>query len=86
MRPLILRNATDLVACNRLAAEFMYGSKAMDDPRLKIIHNSIDINRFIDPKEGKINLRKRLNFPSDGHLIGHIGRFDYQKNHQFPVK
>ena len=86
MRPLILGNATDLVACNKLAAEFLYGSKAMDDARLKIIHNAIEIPKFKDPVDDRIALRKALNFPLKGLLFGHIGRFDYQKNHQFLVK
>lgn len=86
MRQLILGNATDLLACNQLAADFLYGSKVMEDARLKIIHNAIDIAKFHDPMDDRIALRKALGFPLNGLLFGHIGRFDYQKNHQFLVK
>lgn len=47
------------------------------------IHNGIDLSRFQKVSKTKNELRRFYNIPSDAFVIGHIGRFNVQKNHAF---
>ena len=47
-----------------------------------VLNNPVDINRFsqtFDP----IKIREWLKIPKDAFVIGHVGRFEDQKNHAF---
>lgn len=46
-----------------------------------IINNGIDFNNYLEIKETKQEIRKSLGINEDSYVIGHIGRFTYQKNH-----
>lgn len=67
-------------ACSREAGYFMYKEKKFD-----IIHNAINTKSFIFDKNKRENLRKMLNIEDD-FVIGHVGRFNLQKNHEFLIK
>lgn len=51
-----------------------------------VIRNGIDFKRFIDPGVNKSDERKELNIPQDAFVIGHVGRFNPVKNHDFLVE
>lgn len=51
----------------------------------KVIRNGIDFNRFNKLTKSKEEIRKEFNISGDAYLIGHIGRFTYQKNHEFLI-
>ena len=73
--------ATDYFACGYEAGEFYYGKKYMKKGKVKLIKNAIDFADYIyDPILDK---RFREKYKLSGELvIGHIGRFSYQKNHE----
>lgn len=48
-----------------------------------IIRNGIDFVRFKNVAEGKNQIRKAFNIPKDSFIVGHIGRFEEEKNHMF---
>lgn len=50
-----------------------------------VLNNGIDFSRFenVLPKE---TVRKNEGIPEDAYVLGHIGRFDEQKNHKFLVE
>lgn len=50
-----------------------------------VLNNGIDFYRFENVKD-KNEKRKELNIPNNAFVIGHIGRFNYQKNHEFLIK
>lgn len=66
-------------ACGQKAGEFLYGKR-----KFEIINNAIDLNKFKKDKKSGDELRKRLNIKNE-FVIGHIGRFNTQKNHEFIV-
>lgn len=72
--------ANKYFACSIVAGEFLFGKK-----NFKVINNAINVEYFaFDPKERAL-IRKELNI--DDHLVlGHIGRFNTQKNHKFLLK
>lgn len=47
-----------------------------------IINNGIDFNNYLDIKETKEEIRKSLGIKENAYVVGHIGRFTYQKNHE----
>lgn len=52
-----------------------------------VIHNGIDFSRFEPTGESDLlKIKKSLGIPEGLFVIGHIGRFSAQKNHEFLVK
>ncbi len=70
-------NANIRLACSEEAGKYMYGA----DP-FEVIPNGIDPNRFAFRPENRERVRKQLGI-RDEYLIGHIGRFNLQKNHRY---
>ena len=73
----IYKYATHLFACSDLAGKWLYGDKAFT-----VINNAIDVQRFEYSPELRNEMRKRLGISEDNVVLGHIGRFSYQKNHE----
>jgi glycosyltransferase involved in cell wall biosynthesis len=76
--------ATLLFACSKLAGEWLYGKDNMD--RVELIPNAIDVERFSFNSETRRQIRQELNLNNDDVVIGHIGRFEYQKNHDYLIQ
>ena len=76
------RVATDLFACSESAASFFYGK---DAGRAVILKNAIETERFSFCEEARMKIRKELGIGENTFLIGHIGRFEHQKNHSFLI-
>ncbi len=76
--------ATDYWACSWLAAEWLYGDRIPVD-KIIIQKNAIDVDRFQFQHETAHKIRKELRW-EDKYIIGHVGRFTYQKNHEFLIR
>ncbi len=50
-----------------------------------VIRNGINLERFGNPVKTRDEVRKELGIPSSAFLVGHIGRFNEQKNHTFLI-
>lgn len=79
---LSLKSATDLFACGEKAAEFCFKNKS----KYTIIPNSIEVENFKFNIEDRESIRKELNIKEDVFLIGHVGRYVYEKNHEFIIQ
>lgn len=79
-RPKIAKYATDMIACGELAGKWMFGKKAFDSGKIKLINNAIRVDNFLFSVEKRENIRKKLGW-KDKYVIGHVGRFDIPKNH-----
>lgn len=74
--------ATHLFACSKDAGRWLYGEKCIEDGKVLIIHNAIELDKFVYNEKKRYEIRNKLDL--DGFfVIGHVGRFDYQKNHIF---
>jgi glycosyltransferase involved in cell wall biosynthesis len=71
-------------AASTLAAESMFGNQWKKDERWELLYYGVDCKPFAKPKDASI--RARLGIPKDAFVIGHVGRFHEQKNHDFLVK
>ena len=85
LRPFSKKYATDYFACSELAGRYLFGNKTFDRGEVKIIHNAIDLDKFKFDPEARKKLRKGLGIKEKTVVIGHVGRFVSQKNHDFLV-
>jgi len=76
--------ATDLWACSSLAADWLFDS-SIPRPEIKILHNGIDTQKFAYNLAMRQSIREKLGL-TDAFVIGHVGRFAYQKNHEFLIR
>lgn len=75
-------SATDLWACSRAAAEFLFSKGQLAERGFQFIPNGIDIDRFRFDGTARERARKALGL--HGKLvIGSVGRLCYQKNQAF---
>ena len=80
----ILKVATHFLTCSKDAASFMYPS--IQDDHIIHIKNATNLKRFRFDQSHRDMIRGSHRISSDTILIGHIGRFDHQKNHPFLVE
>ena len=81
MRKLILRYATHMFGCSSDACEFVFGEGIMDDPRCSVAYNCFDVPAFrFDPAKRSV-IREQFGISDDQLVVGHVGRFEEQKNH-----
>lgn len=69
--------ATDLFACGKDAGDWMFTGH-----RYEILHNAINTSVYTYSSEKAITIREKLHVEQN-LVIGHVGRFDAQKNHIF---
>lgn len=85
LRPFNKIFATDYFACGKMAGRWMYGDKCFDSGKVTVMTNAIDTEKFHYDEAKRIHIRKEFTLPEDAFVIGHVGRFAYQKNHQFMI-
>ncbi len=83
-KPFIRFCVTDKWACGNEAGKFYYGENAIANNEVLVINNAIDINRFLFDEDIRRRIRNEHNL-KDKFVIGHVGRFDKQKNHNFLI-
>lgn len=79
----IFRNcATIKLANSELAASWLYTKGDLKKHRVEIIRNGIDARRYAFDPEIREKLRHELHIENQ-FVVGHVGHFNYQKNHEF---
>lgn len=76
--------ATDYFACSDLAAKWLYPNNIYKKNKFEIINNAIDTDDFVFNENSRNLKRKEFNL-KDEFVIGHVGRFHPQKNHNFLI-
>ncbi|WP_173774725.1 glycosyltransferase family 1 protein [Anaerostipes hadrus] len=71
--------ATDLFACSKSAGNWMFGKN-----KYHILYNAIDIEKYKYESKESIRLKDKLGLKNE-LVIGHVGRFNPQKNHTFLI-
>jgi glycosyltransferase involved in cell wall biosynthesis len=67
----------------RLACSSEAGNWLFKNHSFRIIKNAIDVSLYKLNTEIRNEYRKKYDIDEDNVLIGHIGRFSYEKNHSF---
>jgi glycosyltransferase involved in cell wall biosynthesis len=81
---LVREFATYGLAVSRIAATGAFGPDWQSDQRWRVFPASIDLSPF----SGSVNreeIRDELGLPKSAFIMGHVGRFDFQKNHSFLI-
>jgi len=73
---------THSFACSRGTAKWLFG----DDKKTIIVRNAIDTDEFKYDENLRRKAREELGIDDDTILIGHVGRFSYEKNHKYLLK
>ncbi|MBP3596064.1 MAG: glycosyltransferase [Clostridia bacterium] len=76
--------ATHYFACSNHAAEWLFGKKLVNDGKVTVIKNAIDLNKFKYNELVRKELRENLKIENK-FVIGNVGRFQEQKNHEFLI-
>lgn len=72
--------ATDYIACSRKAAKWLFPLKIYDNNDYILMHNAIPSELYVYDGEVRKKIRAEYNL-SDKFVVGHVGRFNQQKNH-----
>ena len=81
----IARYATAGLGCSGKASANLFGSAWERDRRWRIFYCGIDLTKFNQLVDSAA-VRAEFGIPADAFTIGHVGRFDEQKNHEFLVE
>ncbi len=79
---LVCRYATLGLACSSLAAASLFEKNWENNPERKILYCGIDLEPF-KSSVNRDEIRRELKIPADAFVLGHVGRFMEQKNHDF---
>lgn len=81
-RPYIINRSLFKISCSKPAASWMFGKKRRD---VIYVSNGIDVNRFSFNNQNRMRIRHELGISDETILLGHVGRFSKEKNHEFLV-
>lgn len=83
-KPRILHYATDFFACSKVAGKWLFDEKTMQSDRFHIIHNALHVEKFFYNETTRQKIREELGV-ENRFVVGHVGRFEEQKNHEFLI-
>jgi len=72
------------IAPSENTAIFVFGGKAVKNQEVLLLNNAIDIDKFVFCEKKRIKYRSQLNL-NNKLVIGHVGRFFEQKNHDYLI-
>lgn len=82
---LICAVGTDFLACSGLAADYYFTERVKTGRRFQIVNNAIDVSKYRFLEAERRSVRRALDI-EDCWVIGNIGRFVGQKNHEFMLR
>lgn len=85
LKPFSKLFATDYMCCSELAGRWLFGDKLYDEGKIYVLNNAIDLHKFEYNEKIREEVRNELNIDEKTLVMGHIGRFVEQKNHDFLI-
>lgn len=79
------RLATEYYGCSKKAGVWMFPKKIVESPQFTTVFNAVDIGRYRYSDNMRQEVRRQLRL-EDKFVIGHVGNFTYQKNHDFLIE
>ena len=77
--------ATHWLACGEAAAINGWGKDAVKKGKVTVLPNAIDPERFKFSESARHEIRAKYGIKDDDFVVGHVGRFYPQKNHNFLI-
>ena len=78
LRPLFYRSYTAAAACGNDAGKWLFETRPFT-----VLPNAVDIARFRFNPQTRAHMRAALGIDEGEMVLGHVGRFNGQKNHRF---
>ncbi len=79
------RIADYFLACSKAAGLDRFGEKIVNSNRFKVLTNSINTSKYVYSETIRQEIRNKYQL-EDKFVVGHIGRFNQEKNHIFLLK
>ena len=73
------------IAPSKEAAEFMFGENCLKNGHAQIVYNGINLDYYKFDQDARERIRDEFGL-KDCFVLGHVGRFNRQKNHVFLIK
>ena len=84
-KPFLSCFATDYFACSQVAAEWLFTGKVLKSGKVRLIHNALRLEDFLCSEMQRAEAKKQFQL-EDKFVIGHVGRFEEQKNHLYLIE
>ena len=78
----LFQYTNELFACSEIAGKYMFGNSA----KVRVIHNTIDADKFRFSPQKRAQIRELLNIPLDALAFGTVGRLEQEKNPLFSIE
>lgn len=80
----INKHTDQFIGCSKEAGEWLFGQNISDQSNFNVLNNAIDAESFKFNNSLRKHVRDSLNL-DDKLVVGHVGRFHEQKNHEFLI-
>lgn len=80
LRPVLNLFITTRLACGDMAGKWMYGNHK----KFEVLPLPVDCEKFKFSEDKRRKEREKMNITNE-FVIGHVGRFEHQKNHDFLI-
>lgn len=84
LRPFSKVYPTQMAACSYYAGEWLFGKKKIEQGKVTIFPNAIELDKYKYDETVRAEVRKELGVENK-FVIGHVGRFCFQKNQDFLI-
>lgn len=78
--------ANTYFACSKKAGDWFFSKKIIKSSNFYVIENAIDIDKYRFDIKIRQKKQEELNINPSTFVIGHVGRFNKQKNHIFLIE
>ncbi len=73
------------IAPSDLAGRYTFGKRAVKNGEVHWLRNALDLDCYRFDGDGRVAVRREFGI-EDRFVVGHVGRFDAQKNHRFLIE
>ncbi len=81
-RPRIKHYVNEKFACSEKAGRWLFGDKAFERGEVTLVANAIETDKYGFSESNRRKIREKLGISGDALVVGHVGRFQVQKNHE----
>ena len=78
--------ADHFFGCSQEAGEYAFGKMIASSSKFEVATNGIDLSLYLPNEERRRRMRHELGFDDGAFVVGHVGRFHPQKNHELLVR
>lgn len=83
-RLFLWKNATHFYGCSEKAGKWLFPKKVVESQKFEVVYNAVDREKFHFDEKTRKEVRLELGIEKK-FVIGHVGNFCYQKNHEFLI-